>query len=450
MAATDATANAARQAALQTLAASPSDIIFGWAGLDVSAAPNGARAPVLADVSGFVKRNGITAVVGASSSGKSVLLKTLSGRAKELGALEVRVRRATVQGRPVDLVKEHSARLPMVYVPQGDDRLIGVLTARESLMFAAKLKQPYHADHEALVERTLQRIGLQDSADTPIGTFYRRGLSGGQKRRCTVGLELVSDPTILCLDEPTSGLDTPRAVSVVGALRELLSTSQSDMGIILSIHQPNAELLSYFDHLLILAEGGTAFFGTASQAEVYFSQLGYPVPKGEVLTDHALLMADVQARRLTGYAPSAEALDLVSRFANSHLAAATVAAIESSSHRQYGANSTRPEAPSPQRRRTTLCANAKSPWQSAHKGTFSFADYMQLVNRFLVIARRDLTLFYLQAVLQGVYGFLMGATFYDLPAVINQDVNQIFSSCLWLIGGSCLSFFLASHVLSPW
>lgn len=79
--------------------------------------------------------------------------------------------------------------------------LIGVLTPREVLTFAGKLKNPPGTDVDKLAEQVLEKIGLKEVADSKIGTLFSRGLSGGQKRRCTIGVELMSTPRIMCLDE---------------------------------------------------------------------------------------------------------------------------------------------------------------------------------------------------------------------------------------------------------
>lgn len=385
------------QAALQVDAGDRGDVLFGFA--DVSIASVSPPRELLSGVSGYVHRSGITAVLGASSSGKTVLLKSLSGRISQLAGLEATARNVTLDGHTVNL--QHSVRLPLVYIPQDDDALIGVLTPREALGYAARLKQPHHPDHDRLVTQTLQRVGLEDVADNLIGTAYRRGLSGGQKRRCTVALELVGEPRVLFLDEPTSGLDATRAVGVMGALRDLVRESQEGMGIILTIHQPNVQLLSHFDHILVLANGGSAFFGTLPQALVYFAELGYPVPQGETPSDHFLMLADPHARRVAGHA--ADDLNLVAQYATSNLAAAAVTTVLAAAH---VTRSNLYEVATDGQRLTTNMVHNKAHLERSRRGVF-LAQYNQLVHRFFVIARRDLSLFYLQILLQLVYGILV-------------------------------------------
>ncbi len=95
------------------------------------------------------------------------------------------------------------------YVTQADD-LIGTLTVRETVYYSANLRLPdgmSQAERKAIVDRTMSDMGLQDCADTPIGNWHLRGLSGGEKRRVSIALEILTRPRMLFLDEPTSGLD---------------------------------------------------------------------------------------------------------------------------------------------------------------------------------------------------------------------------------------------------
>ena len=95
------------------------------------------------------------------------------------------------------------------YVTQ-EDNLIGTLTVRESISFSAQLRLPDRMGaHEkvAIVERVMTEMGLQECADTPVGNWHLRGISGGEKRRVSIAIEILMRPRLLFLDEPTSGLD---------------------------------------------------------------------------------------------------------------------------------------------------------------------------------------------------------------------------------------------------
>ncbi|EDQ90529.1 uncharacterized protein MONBRDRAFT_16222 [Monosiga brevicollis MX1] len=240
---------------------------------------------VYSHISGYIRRGGITAILGASSSGKSVLLKALAGRGHEMPDLELRGT-MVLDNKSTPLNDFHK---PAVFVPQHDDGLIGVMTPREMFTFAAKMKNNLDdTEVTKLVDDTLDRVGLAHVADQQAGTIYRRGLSGGQKRRCSVGIELVSSPKLLCLDEPTSGLDTSSAIDLIRTIRELVTASDGSMGAVLSIHQPNNEILSYFDDIIIMADEGCAFCGPVEDAVRYFTSIGHPLPVGTTPTDFFL------------------------------------------------------------------------------------------------------------------------------------------------------------------
>eukprot|EP00903_Cladosiphon_okamuranus_P008855 g8479.t1 len=163
---------------------------------------------IVANVSGFVVKGGITAVLGPSSSGKSVLMKVLTGRLPTLSvAGEI-----TYCGERID---PHSQANGFGFVPQ-EDSLIGDLTVRETFEVAARLRnvgtlQETRDD----AEEVIQGLGLGKVGDNVVGTVLKRGLSGGEKRRTTVGQELVVKQSLALLDEPTSGLDGTAAYDVI-------------------------------------------------------------------------------------------------------------------------------------------------------------------------------------------------------------------------------------------
>jgi ABC-type multidrug transport system ATPase subunit len=145
---------------------------------------------LVADVSGYVVRGGVTAILGASSSGKSIFLKALAGRGNELASL-MYSGRAVLDGSAMALL---TSGYPVAFVRQDDSGLVGVLTVRETLTVAARLRCKTGVDITARVNDTMQRLGLEPVADGYIGTLLKRGLSGGQKRRVSVGVELVASP----------------------------------------------------------------------------------------------------------------------------------------------------------------------------------------------------------------------------------------------------------------
>ncbi|CAN6481688.1 unnamed protein product [Victoria cruziana] len=141
------------------------------------------------------------------------------------------------------------------------------------------------AERQALVESTIIEMGLQDCADTPIGNWHLRGVSGGEKRRVSIALEILMRPRLLFLDEPTSGLDSASAFFVTQTLRSLARDGRT---VIASIHQPSSEVFELFDRLCLLSGGRQVYFGKVSEAHEFFAQAGFPCPSLRNPSDHYL------------------------------------------------------------------------------------------------------------------------------------------------------------------
>ena len=240
---------------------------------------------ILSNVSGYIKRGSITAIMGASASGKSMFMKALTGRAQTLSISG----EFMINGMEVD---QSDLSHSVAYVPQ-DDILMGELSAREMLRNAAAMKRnkPLSAIN-ADVDRLLSILGLQDVADNSIGTAFVRGLSGGQKKRVDIGVELVAAPEVLFLDEPTSGLDASIAYTVLSSIRDIVTASNGQLSVILSIHQPNSRILELFDNIMLLGGGGMNFFGTVPESIEYFTSIGFAPPADYVPTDFFLQVTD--------------------------------------------------------------------------------------------------------------------------------------------------------------
>jgi len=170
------------------------------------------------------------------------------------------------------------------FVPQ-EDILITTLTPRESIRFSADLTLDLPEDVRAQkVEKLLTDLGLQACSNTKVGGDLTRGVSGGERKRTSIGVELICDPPVLFLDEPTTGLDSFTAEQIIN----LITSQAKDHGrtILATIHQPNSHVYSLFDRLLLLAKGETIYIGRADRAVGYFEQMGYPVPKNYNPSDH--------------------------------------------------------------------------------------------------------------------------------------------------------------------
>ncbi|XP_028585297.2 broad substrate specificity ATP-binding cassette transporter ABCG2-like isoform X1 [Podarcis muralis] len=222
---------------------------------------------VLRDVSGIMKP-GMNAILGPTGSGKTSLLDVLAGWKDPKGLTGGQI---FMDGKLVDSNFHQCS----AYVVQ-EDILTGTLSIRENLQFSANLRLPQNrnsnTEKKIKVDAVIQELGLQDCADTKIGTEFLRGVSGGEKKRCSIGMELITSPSLIFLDEPTTGLDANTANAIMQLLHQL---SRKGRTVIFSIHQPRYSIFRLFDHLTLMSKGEIIFAGAADEATTYFNSIGY-------------------------------------------------------------------------------------------------------------------------------------------------------------------------------
>ncbi|XP_044506713.1 ABC transporter G family member 20-like [Mangifera indica] len=235
---------------------------------------------LLNDISGEAREGEIMAVLGASGSGKSTLIDALADRiAKE--SLKGTV---TLNG---EILESRLLKVISAYVMQ-DDLLFPMLTVEETLMFSAEFRLPRSLSRrkkKARVQALIDQLGLRNAANTVIGDEGHRGVSGGERRRVSIGTDIIHDPILLFLDEPTSGLDSTSAFMVVKVLQRI---ALSGSIVIMSIHQPSYRILSLLDRLIFLSHGNTVYGGTPANLPEFFSEFGHPIPENENRTEFAL------------------------------------------------------------------------------------------------------------------------------------------------------------------
>ncbi|KAK8853503.1 hypothetical protein IAR55_004210 [Kwoniella newhampshirensis] len=254
------------------------ETVFTWKDLTYTVADN---KQLLNKVSGYCKAGTLTALMGSSGAGKTTLMDVLAQRKSE----------GTIHGE----VLMNGKKLPMSfqrttgYCEQVDVHLPQA-TVREALEFSAVLRQPRSLpDKEKLayVDVIIDLLELHDIEDALVG-IPGQGLGVEQRKRLTIGVELVSKPTLLFLDEPTSGLDGQSSYLIVSFLRKLAAAGQA---VLCTIHQPSASLFARFDNLLLLKAGGnTVYFGAIDHLDEYFAANKVKVPKE---TNPAEFMIDV-------------------------------------------------------------------------------------------------------------------------------------------------------------
>ncbi|XP_051224821.1 ABC transporter G family member 1-like [Lolium perenne] len=235
---------------------------------------------LLAGVSGEAREGELFAVMGASGSGKSTLVDALAGRVAR-GSLGGAV---TLNGEPL---QGRRLRAISAYVMQ-DDLLYPMLTVRETLLFAAEFRLSRALSPAAKRDRVdalIGQLGLANAADTVIGDEGHRGVSGGERRRVSIGTDIIHDPILLFLDEPTSGLDSASAFMVVQVLRTI---ARSGSVVVMTIHQPSSRILGILGRLLLLSRGRTVYAGTPAGLKPFFSEFGTPIPDNENPAEFAL------------------------------------------------------------------------------------------------------------------------------------------------------------------
>ncbi|KAJ5835346.1 hypothetical protein N7447_001372 [Penicillium robsamsonii] len=256
---------------------------FTWKDLDYHVPFHGEKKQLLNKVFGFVQPGNLVALMGASGAGKTTLLDVLAQR-KDSGEIYGSV---LIDGRPVGISFQRTTG----YCEQMDVHL-ETATVKEALDFSAVLRQPSTVSHEekiAYVEHIIDLLELRDISEALIGV-PGAGLSIEQRKRVTLGVELVAKPTLLFLDEPTSGLDGQSAFNIVRFLRKLVDGGQA---VLCTIHQPSAVLFDAFDGLLLLAKGGKmTYFGETGKDSTkildYFTRNGAPCPPDANPAEHII------------------------------------------------------------------------------------------------------------------------------------------------------------------
>lgn len=266
--------------------------VFTWQNLSYTVKTPSGDQVLLDNVHGWVKPGMLGALMGSSGAGKTTLLDVLAQRKTE-GTIQGCI---MVDGRPLPVSFQRSTG----YCEQLDVHE-PFATVHEALAFSALLRQPRHVPRDEklkYVDTIIDLLELHDIKDTLIGRVGA-GLSVEQRKRVTIGVELVSKPSILIfLDEPTSGLDGQSAFNTVRFLRKLANVGQA---VLVTIHQPSAQLFAEFDTLLLLAKGGkTVYFGdigdNGQTVKEYFARYNASCPPNANPAEH---MVDVVSGHLS-------------------------------------------------------------------------------------------------------------------------------------------------------
>ncbi|XP_054817410.1 ABC transporter G family member 26 isoform X1 [Prosopis cineraria] len=236
---------------------------------------------ILKGITGSIGPGEILALMGPSGSGKTTLLKVIGGRLTD-----------NVKGKVTynDVGYSSAIKRRIGFVTQ-DDVLFPQLTVEETLVFSAFLRLPANMSRQQKFERVeaaLKDLGLERCRHTKIGGGFIKGISGGERKRTSIGHEILVDPSLLLLDEPTSGLDSSSANRLLLTLHGLAKAGRT---IITTIHQPSSRIFHMFDKLLLISEGYPIYYGKARDSMDYFSSLRFiphiPMNPAEFLLDLA-------------------------------------------------------------------------------------------------------------------------------------------------------------------
>jgi ABC-type multidrug transport system ATPase subunit len=266
---------------------------------------------VLRGVSGALRSGEMTGVMGPSGSGKSTLLHVLTGALAGGGQGGNRWR---VRGRVLaDGVRVGPGRLARVtaLVPQ-DDLLVRSLTVEESLYYSAALRLDARLPPQACrarVDSVLRDLGLDKVRRSTVlsGATGASGVSGGERRRVAIGMELLTRPGALVLDEPCSGLDAFTAVQLMRTLRRV--ATEGSRAVALSLHQPSPVMYALLDRAVLVAGGRLVYSGPPMGAGDALAALGAPCPEGVPLAEHLLFAVSDPAVAGTVIGRAAEKAD---------------------------------------------------------------------------------------------------------------------------------------------
>lgn len=374
---------------------------------------------ILDAVSGRVLPGQMMAILGPSGAGKTTLVEILAGKSKS----------GVVSGS-VSFPSSHTTNPRIGFVPQ-QDVLPPTLTVYEAMLFAARLRLPEGVpdlEKQTRVEQLMEKLGIAHLRNTRIGYGAEasgsrsRGISGGEMRRVSIGLELIASPDVLILDEPTSGLDSVSAWRVAKVLHSIAHDASNPTAIIASIHQPSSQLYQAFDIILVLSHGHALYCGPGSFGPIdYFSQIGInglpPYQQGYNVADYMLEVASDPPLSLL---QNKQPLQLASTDSSPD------APIDEKSNAASNSDSRMELAGGRKRIR-----NSSALGQTKYATTF-LTQLQYLSGREWKILQRDKTLFLTHVAVASVLGVFCGGLYYQTGITIAGFQSRV--GCLFFLG----------------
>ncbi|KAJ3849055.1 hypothetical protein EV368DRAFT_48052 [Lentinula lateritia] len=376
---------------------------------------------ILDSISGRVLPGQMMAILGPSGAGKTTLVEILAGKHKS----------GSVLGQvSFPSVSQSSPRIG--FVPQ-QDVLPSTLTVHEALLFAARLRLPENipdTEKHDRVDAILQKLGIESLKNVRIGDNTNgraRGISGGEMRRVSIGLELIASPDILILDEPTSGLDSVSAARVAIVLHAIAHDSSSPTAVIASIHQPSSQLYQTFDTILVLSHGRSLYIGPGSFAPVdHLTRTGLtqPYQQGYNVADYLLEVASdpplalLQSSKHTIPASGSDQVQLSNNMLMEKVED------EKSTSTDFRVNN---------RSKTAIKGSSMFGVRGKSKYATTFLTQLEyLSGREWKVLRRDKTLFFTHVAVAAVLGVFCGGLYFNIDTTIAGFQSRV--GCLFFLG----------------
>ncbi|ORY57830.1 uncharacterized protein BCR38DRAFT_461094 [Pseudomassariella vexata] len=235
---------------------------------DLSFHPKSSSRPILQNITGSIERGSLVAVMGGSGAGKSTFVNVLMGKSTNTGG-------SVIVNNTPRKIKRYKKLIE--------------LTVYENILHAARIRLPRtwaDVDIQAHVNSVIDCLELSHVRDSLVGSIGNPVISGGQRKRASIGMELAAAPMAIFLDEPRSGLDATAAVSI---MRTLKAIARLGISVIVIIHQPRMEIFELLDDLILLGNGQIIYEGPESEVQPFFENIGFHFPEhsnyGDVVTD---------------------------------------------------------------------------------------------------------------------------------------------------------------------
>lgn len=227
---------------------------------------------VLKDISGSAEPGELLVVMGTSGAGKSSLLSVLNGWVKpnKQRSIDGDIK---ANGVPISEIKFSKLSGNVLQ----EDILLGNLSVRECFQFSADLRTAFSpAEKQELIDKILEDLRITNVQHSLVGSHTVRGISGGEKKRVCIGIELITNPSVLFLDEPTSGLDSFTALAIMKLIKDQALLGRT---VVCTLHQPSSEIVDLIDSLLVMTDGHIIYHNPPNKIQPWFEVLGYEFPE---------------------------------------------------------------------------------------------------------------------------------------------------------------------------